>query len=270
MSDVLRIDRVRLRHPAATRDAVRDVSLALSIAPPEILVLIGPNGSGKSTTLAALGRGLAPHAGRVLLGDRPLFELGARDFARHVARLVQAPLAPDGLTVESLVASGRHAHRSPFGRSRPDDLRCVRDALVDLDLQDLRHRPIEALSGGERRRAWLAVAFAQHARALLLDEPTSNLDLRAQHEVLSLLARLHRERGLAMAIVLHDLEHAASLADRIAVLHRGRLYDVGPPEQVLREDMLRDVYGVDARVFMNDGRVRVQVRGISDPIRHLT
>lgn len=267
MTPILRAQRVQLRHPGAERDAVRDLTLALREG--ELLALVGPNGSGKSTTLAALARTLRPRAGSVQLADADVWRLGARPFARRVARLAQSPIAPPGLTVEGLVAAGRHAHRPLLGGETPADRRAVHDALAALDLLDFRRRPLETLSGGERRRAWLALALAQEGEILLLDEPTANLDLRAQWELMALLGRLHRERGLTIAVVLHDLEQAAALAQRMAVLHRGRLYEAGAPERVVREDMLRDVYGVDARVSKEDGSLRVRVLGPADPIRTL-
>lgn len=267
MTPLLRARRVQIRHPGAKRDAVRDLSLTLHQG--ELLALVGPNGSGKSTTLAGLARSLRPRTGTVQLGDTDVWQLAARAFARRAARLAQSPVTPPGLTVEALVVAGRHAHRSLFGGERPADRRAMRDALAALDLLDLRRRPLETLSGGERRRAWLALALAQEGEILLLDEPMANLDLRAQWELMGLLGRLHRERGLTIAVVLHDLEQAAALAQRMAVLHRGRLYEAGPPERVLREEMLRDVYGVDARVTEEDGFLRVRVLGPADPIRTL-
>jgi len=267
MTPLLRAERLQLRHPGAERDAVRDLSLALREG--ELLVLVGPNGSGKSTTLSGLARTLRPRAGVVRLGDSDVWRLGARAFARRVARLAQSPIAPPGLDVEGLVAAGRHARRRLFGGASPEDRRVVHEALATMDLLDHRRRPLETLSGGERRRAWLALALAQQGEILLLDEPTASLDLRAQWELMALLGRLHRERGLTIAVVLHDLEQAAALAQRMAVLHRGRLYEAGPPEHVLREDMLRDVYGVDARVSKEDGSLRVRVLGPADPIRTL-
>ena len=138
-----------------------------------------------------------------------------------------------------------------------------------MGLSDLAHRPVERLSGGERRRVWLAMVLAQEAELLLLDEPTAALDLRHQWELLEVLARVSRERGVGVVAALHDLEQAAALAQRVAVMHRGRIYDVGPPERCLREETIRDVYQVDARISKEDGALRVRVHGPADPIRSL-
>jgi iron complex transport system ATP-binding protein len=267
VSPALWAERVHLRHPGADRDSVRDVSLEVHAG--EVLALVGPNGSGKSTLLAGFARDLPPRSGRVLLGGGDVWRRPRRAFARAVARLPQDPGCAEGLRVEALVESGRYAHRGALLPLGPGDRRAVREALAALDLGELRLRAVETLSGGERRRAWLAMVLAQGAGALLLDEPTAALDVRQQWEVLLLLGRLNRERGTTLVVSLHDLEQAAALAHRVAVLHRGRLYDVGPPERCIGPEMLRDVFGVDADVTQEDGRLRVRVRGPADPLRSL-
>jgi iron complex transport system ATP-binding protein len=267
VSGRLRGDRLSVRHVGAARSALRDACVELRFG--EILGIVGPNGSGKSTLLAALARSLAPHAGSVDLDGADLRGIPRRALARRLARLPQSPESPPGLTVEALVESGRNPHRRWLAPLSVEDRAALRDALRALDLLDLRQRTVETLSGGERRRAWLGVALCQHADVLLLDEPTASLDLRAQFEVLALLARLNRERGLTLGIVMHDLEQAAALCHRMAVLHRGRVYACGAPEQVLREETLRDVWGVDASVAKEDGFLRVRVLGPADPVRNL-
>jgi iron complex transport system ATP-binding protein len=267
VSAVLAAERVHVRHARAERDAVRDVSFTLGAA--EVVALVGPNGSGKSTLLAALAGELAPRAGRVTLDGVPLARVPRRRRARRIARLPQEPGCPEGLEVEQLVSHGRHPHRgafSPLGRA---DRRAVTAALEAFDLMDLRGRAVETLSGGERRRAWLAMVLAQEPEILLLDEPTTALDLRQRFELLALLARVHRERGISLLVSLHDLEEAAALAQRVAVLHRGRLYEAADPEYALRAETLRDVFGVDARTEKEDGFVRVRVRGPATPLRSL-
>jgi iron complex transport system ATP-binding protein len=267
MSARLRSERVSVKHPGADRSALRDATVELRAG--EILAIAGPNGSGKSTLLATLARALEPHAGGVALDGADVRQLSLKRFARKLARLPQSPESPRGLSVEALVESGRNPHRRWLAGATARDRAAVRAALRALELVDLRQRAVETLSGGERRRAWLGVALCQESELLLLDEPTASLDLRAQWEVLELLARLNRERGLTLAVVLHDLEQAAALAHRVAVVHRGRIYEVGPPEQVIREEMLRDVYGVNARVGKEDGFLRLRVLGPADPGRHL-
>ena len=263
----LRLRGVHVRHPTTDRDAVRD--LALSVRAGEILALVGPNGSGKSTALAACGRTLAARLGTVELDDQEVGALSTRVFARRVARLPQQPVCPEGLTVGDLVRGGRYAHRRLLEPLAEHDLAAARTAMRAVDVLDLRHRSMETLSGGERRRAWLAMVLCQEAPLLLLDEPTAALDLRHQRELLALLRRLREERGVTMVVVLHDLEQAAWLADRVAVLHRGRLYAVGPPAEAIREDTLRDVFGVAARVTTDAEGLAIRILGPRDPLRFL-
>jgi len=263
----LRLRGVHVRHPGADHDALRD--LALSVRTGEILALVGPNGSGKSTALATLGRALAPRMGLVEIDGAPVADLSARAFARRLARLPQQPACPEGITVNALVRGGRHAHRRFLAPLGEDDLAAARGAMRAVDALDLRHRRMETLSGGERRRAWLAMVLCQEAPLLLLDEPTAALDLRHQRELLTLLRRLRDERGVTIVVVLHDLEHAAWVADRIAVLHRGRLYMVGPPAEALHPDTLRDVFGVAARVTADAEGLTIRVLGPCDPVRAL-
>jgi iron complex transport system ATP-binding protein len=267
MTALLAAERIHARHPGVDRDVLRDVSLA--VRPGEILALLGPNGSGKSTLLAVMGGDLAPRSGRVLLDGADARGVSRRAFARRVARLPQEPACPEGLSVAALVACGRHPHRGFFTSLGSADRTAISRALSAMGLSDLAHRPIERLSGGERRRAWLAMVLAQEAEILLLDEPTAALDLRHQWEVLDVLARASRDRSVAVVTALHDLEQAAAIAHRVAVMHRGRVYDAGPPELCLREDTIRDVYGVDARTAKEDGALRVRVRGPADPVRSL-
>jgi ABC-type cobalamin/Fe3+-siderophores transport system ATPase subunit len=264
---VLRLRGVHVRHPTADHDALRD--LALGVRAGEILALVGPNGSGKSTALATLGRALVPRLGAVELDGAAVASFSARAFARRVARLPQSPICPDGITVAELVRGGRHAYRrflEPLGDA---DLAAAREAMRAVDVLDLRHRRMETLSGGERRRAWLAMVLCQEAPLLLLDEPTATLDLRHQRDLLALLRRLRDERHVTIVVVLHDLEQAAWLADRVAVLHRGRLYAAGPPDDAIREDTLRDVFGVEARVTVEADGLAIRVLGPCDPHRFL-
>jgi iron complex transport system ATP-binding protein len=246
---------------------VRDLSLAVRRG--EILVLVGPNGSGKSTTLAGLAGAMGPREGRVLLDGVDLRRLSPRLRALRLARLPQSPACAEGLTVADLVLCGRHPHRRPLAGPLEADRSAVRRALRTMDLTDLRTRKVETLSGGERRRAWLAMVLAQESEILLLDEPTAGLDLRHQLELLELLVKLNREQGRTIVLVLHDLEHAARIASRLAVLHRGRLYEAGPPERCLRPDLLRDVFAVEARIGTDETGLRVVVTGSATPLRSL-
>ncbi len=265
MNVMLAASDLHVRHPRQPFDALRDVDLELVQG--EILALVGPNGSGKSTLLAALARDTPPRQGRVQLDGVDAWQWRRRRFARRVARLPQEPRCPEGLTVEALVAAGRNPHRGWLAPASPADRRAVAEALAWMDLDELRSRPVVTLSGGERRRAWLAMVLAQEAPVLLLDEPASNLDLRQRWEVLALLRRLNEERGTTMAVVLHDLEEAAWLAHRVAVVKRGRLYDAGPPAVVITPAMLLDVYGVRAEVRSEGEALSLRVLGPGDPSR---
>jgi iron complex transport system ATP-binding protein len=246
---------------------VRDVHLAVTAG--EVLCLVGPNGSGKSTTLAALARDLRPRRGRVELDGDDVWSLNRREFARRVARLPQEPHCPEGLTVEDLVAAGRNPHARwlrPLSRCDRDT---VHEALAWMDLVDLRLRPLETLSGGERRRAWIAMVLCQEADVLLLDEPTAGLDLRQQWEVLRLLRRINRERGTTVVLVLHDLAQAVEIADRVAVFARGRVYEVGAPACTLCRETLLDVFGVEAELVpAAAGAAHLRVYRPGEPHRH--
>jgi iron complex transport system ATP-binding protein len=267
MSVLLEAQRVHARHPGGEHDVLRDVSL--SVRAGEIVALLGPNGSGKSTLLAVLGGEITPRQGRVVLDGVDTRRISRKHFARRVARLPQEPWCPEGISVGAIVASGRHPHRGVFAAQGPADRAAIASALSVMSLSDLAHRPIERLSGGERRRVWLAMVLAQETELLLLDEPTAALDLRHQWEVLEVVARASRDRGVGVVAALHDLEQAAALAQRVVVMHRGRIYDMGPPELCLREETIRDVYQIDARITKEDGALRVRMRGPADPIRSL-
>jgi len=224
-------------------------ALDLGIADGEMLALVGPNGSGKSTLLRALGRVLKPRGGIVLLDGRALRELATRDVARQMAILPQGPTLADDLSVEELVWLGRSPHQGLLGLPTAADREAVDWALGETALAPLRSRSVRSLSGGERQRAWLAMALAQQPQVLLLDEPTTFLDLRHQIEVLDLIRYLNREHGLTVIMVLHDLNQAARYAGRIVVLSDGAVYGEGPPSAVLTPDTLRAVFGVEGRVL---------------------
>jgi iron complex transport system ATP-binding protein len=247
------------RHRGATREALRDAWI--DVEPGEVVALIGPNGSGKSTLLATLGRALERTAGRLLL-DRDSALTGSRKaWARRVAFLPQDPQAPPGLTVEQVVSRGRHPHRPAWAGESSADRAAVSRALAALDLQDFRGRALETLSGGERRRAWLAMVLAQESDVLLLDEPMSGLDLAQRLEVGELIHRLAHRDGRAILVVFHDLGEALRWAHRVAVVHRGRVYACGRPEAVLSRDTLLDVFRLEARIERGADGLRLEVQG---------
>jgi iron complex transport system ATP-binding protein len=226
---------------------VRDLDLELTEG--SFTAIVGPNGCGKSTLLRALGRLMRPTTGQVLLDGRAIARTPTREVATVLGLLPQTPVAPDGLTVADLVARGRHPHQSWLRQWSGDDESVVAEALAWTDLAELADRPVDALSGGQRQRAWISMALAQGTDLLLLDEPTTYLDLSHQIDVLELVGRLHAERGRTVVLVLHDLNLAARYAQRLVAMQDGVLVASGTPEEVLTESLLADVFDLEARVL---------------------
>lgn len=223
--------------------------LSLSIEANSITALVGPNGSGKSTLLKAMARLLPVRAGGVYLDGKAITKMGDRAVAKELAILPQGPSAPAGLTVGELVEQGRFPHAGALRMLGRQDHASIEEALVQTDMARFRHRPLHGLSGGERQRAWIALALAQDTPILLLDEPTTFLDVGHQLEVLELVARLKRERGMTIILVLHDLNQAAHYAQRMVVLERGRIVADGAPNGVLTPELLAKVFRVHASVI---------------------
>jgi iron complex transport system ATP-binding protein len=226
---------------------VRDLDLQLTEG--SFTAIVGPNGCGKSTLLRALGRLMRPAGGQVLLDGQAIARTPTREVARVLGLLPQAPVAPEGLTVADLVARGRHPHQSWLRQWSRDDEAVVGEALAWTDMADLADRPVDELSGGQRQRAWISMALAQGTDLLLLDEPTTYLDLAHQIDVLELVARLHAERGRTVVVVLHDLNLAARYAQRLVAMKDGALVASGTPEEVLTEQLLADVFDLEARIL---------------------
>jgi iron complex transport system ATP-binding protein len=226
---------------------VRDLDLQLTEG--SFTAIVGPNGCGKSTLLRALGRLMRPAGGQVLLDGQAIARTPTREVARVLGLLPQAPVAPEGLTVADLVARGRHPHQSWLRQWSRDDEAVVGEALAWTDMADLADRPVDELSGGQRQRAWISMALAQGTDLLLLDEPTTYLDLSHQIDVLELVGRLHAERGRTVVVVLHDLNLAARYAQRLVAMKDGALVASGTPEEVLTEQLLADVFDLEARIL---------------------
>lgn len=222
--------------------------LSLSIAQGAVTALVGPNGSGKSTLLKALARLVPLQAGAVYLDGKALSREPTRAVARELAILPQGPVAPAGITVAELVEQGRYPHAGALRMLRRQDHAAIREALELTDTARFADRPLESLSGGERQRAWIALALAQATPTLLLDEPTTFLDIGHQLEVLELVRRLNRERGLTVVMVLHDLNQAARYADRMVALHQGQIVADGTPTAVLTTSLLEQVFGAQASI----------------------
>ncbi|MEB3356605.1 MAG: ABC transporter ATP-binding protein [Synechococcales bacterium] len=247
------------------RPVVQAISLAL--VPGEWLSLVGPNGSGKSTLLRLLSRILKPQEGSVLLLGKDLHTLSPTAVARQMALLPQQQTLPDGLTVLQLVSLGRSPHQ-PWWQWELDAAgqQQVEQALEWTELQVYRDHPVVELSGGERQRAFLALALAQNPKVLLLDEPTTFLDIHYQLQLLDLLKRLNQQRGLSIITVLHDINLAARYCDRMALLRQGQLWTIGPPAAVLTPDHLRQVFQVEVEVISTSlGRqiIPIAARGIN-------
>ncbi|MEO6990792.1 MAG: ABC transporter ATP-binding protein [Candidatus Baltobacteraceae bacterium] len=222
--------------------------ISLDLRPGEILAFVGPNGAGKTTLLRALGGVVRPARGSVLLDGIPLSTLEPTARARALTLLAGAPPPPGAMSVREVVALGRFPHRAWYDwRRRPDDATATETALSQVGLSDAADRPFESLSSGEAQRAWIALAVAQGVRVMLLDEPTSHLDVRYAHDVLALLRALARA-GATVGVVLHDLAQAGAYADRVALLAQGRLVATGSPDDVLRPQSLRDAYGIDFEI----------------------
>lgn len=225
---------------------LRDLDLCIPRG--RFTALTGPNGSGKSTLLRAFCGNLPAAAGTVALEGHPLRSLGPRAIARRLAFLAQSPVAPEGLALGELVRLGRHPHRGPFARWTEADEAACTEAMAMTGTTELATRPLETLSGGQRQRGWIAMALAQGTELLLLDEPTTFLDLAHQIEVMELLVRLVRQQGKTVIAVLHDLNQAARHADRMAVLRDGRILTEGAPAEVMTRETLLMGFGVEAQI----------------------
>jgi ABC-type cobalamin/Fe3+-siderophores transport system ATPase subunit len=224
-----------------------DVSMLLPAG--KITALVGPNGSGKSTLLRVIARLMKQRDGVVLLDGVDLADLSGREVALKIASLRQSGETPPGVTVEELVALGRFPHRGPFGTSRAEDGEVVEWAIDATNLQPLRKRMVETLSGGERQRAWIAMALAQRTGVLLLDEPTTFLDIRAQVDVLGLVRDLSVTHGITVGWVLHDLNVAVAYSDQVVALSKGRIVAQGPPAEVVDPQLVAEVFGVEVSVL---------------------
>jgi ABC-type cobalamin/Fe3+-siderophores transport system ATPase subunit len=222
--------------------------LSLEIGDGDVVALVGPNGSGKSTLLRALGRVLKPRHGTVYLDGRAMREWPTREIARRLSLLPQGPTLPADLSVQELVWLGRSPHQGILGLPTRKDEEAVRWAINETGITAMASRKVSELSGGERQRVWVAMALAQQPQVLLLDEPTTFLDLNHQLEVLDLIRYLNKEHDLTVVMVLHDLNQAARYARRVVVLSEGEIYADGAPREVLTPETLRNVFGVKAEV----------------------
>lgn len=225
-------------------------------APGELTVLVGPNGCGKSTLLKSLARVLSLDTGRVMLADRDVHKTSTKAIAKMLAFLPQGPLAPEGLKVRELVAQGRFPHQNLLRQWSLEDAEIVATALQQTNLTTLADRPLSDLSGGQRQRAWIAMTLAQNTPAILLDEPTAFLDLKVQVELLALLRNIAHQQQRTVVVVLHDLNIAASFADRMLMLRDGDIAAAGTVAEVFNRDNLKAVFDLDTSILLdpNSGR----------------
>ncbi|MEV0966584.1 ABC transporter ATP-binding protein [Streptomyces sp. NPDC049910] len=229
----------------------RVIAEDLSVAIPDnsFTVIVGPNACGKSTLLRALSRMLKPSQGRVLLDGQTIQTVPARKVARTLGLLPQSSVAPDGITVGDLVARGRYPHQGLLRQWSQEDERIVRESMAETGVAGLADRYVDELSGGQRQRVWIAMALAQQTPLLLLDEPTTFLDIQHQLEILDLCAELHETRGRTLVAVLHDLNQAARYATHLIAMRDGRIAAEGPPGDVVTAGLVERVFGVRAQVI---------------------
>lgn len=227
-------------------DIVKDLNL--EIPKGKITTIIGANGCGKSTILKTLARIIKPKSGSIYINNKELNSQDSKELAKAMAVLPQSPKAPNGLTVEELISYGRFPHQKGFGKLKDEDKDIINWALEKTRILEFRDRPIEALSGGQRQRAWIAMALAQETDILLLDEPTTYLDLAHQLEVLKLLEELNKKEGRTIVMVIHELNNAARFADHMIGVKKGKIVCQGTAHEVMTKENLREIFNIDAEI----------------------
>jgi iron complex transport system ATP-binding protein len=223
----------------------------IAVAEGKLTALLGPNGSGKSTLLKTLARTLTPSAGQVYLDGKDIHRRKTRDVARQLGILPQGPIAPEGLSVRQLVTMGRFPHQGLWQKDAQQDARAVNEAMAYTHVTEFAERNVDALSGGQRQRCWIAMVLAQQTDLLLLDEPTTFLDLKVQVDLLELLSRLAHEKGRTLLLVLHDLNLAAAYADHLVMMRDGQIVTSGAPDEVFTAANLKRVFDLDAQVIQD-------------------
>lgn len=223
-------------------------NLSVTIPNGEITVLVGANGCGKSTLLRGISRLLKPKAGNVILDGQDIWKMPTKKLAQQLGILPQSPTAPEGLTVHELVSQGRYPHQSWLQQWSAEDERVTHEALEITDMLAFSDRAVDTLSGGQRQRAWIAMTLAQDSDLILLDEPTTYLDLAYQIDVLDLLHDLNVKRGKTIVMVLHDLNHACRYADHLIALKSGNIITEGEPGEVITEEIVQAVFGIECRI----------------------
>lgn len=216
----------------------------------KVTTILGPNGCGKSTLLSVLANFHAPRSGHIVLNGKPLPQYKSKELAKTISIVQQSSIAPDEMTVEKLVYYGRLPHQKMFATASEEDVQKVQWALEKTGLLEYKNARLTSLSGGQQQRAWIAMSLAQHTPYLFLDEPTANLDIFYQYEILELVKTLCREEGLTIVMVLHDINHTIQYSDRVMMMKAGELVANGKPEDVITPALLEDVYGI--KVMMKE------------------
>lgn len=224
----------------------------ISIPSGKMTTILGPNGSGKSTLLHVMANNLQPETGEVLLDDQKIIHFKPKELARRLAVVHQQNTSPTDMTVGRLVAFGRMPHRNVFRNETKQDQEAINWAIESTNLNDFRKTPIIQLSGGERQRVWIAMALAQKSDILFLDEPTTYLDIYYQLEILELVKKLNRVHGITILMVLHDINQAIQYSDELIVMKQGKVFENGQPNKIVTQELIRSVYGVDAKVAFDE------------------
>ncbi|MGM9923656.1 MAG: ABC transporter ATP-binding protein [Bacillus sp. (in: firmicutes)] len=244
---ILRTEQLETSYESFT--VFRDLNVQLKEG--KITTIIGPNGCGKSTLLKTLGRILKQKKGKVFLQDQDVHSISTKQIAKQLAILSQNPVAPPQLKVEELISYGRYPHRNNVNKLTAADQEVIEWAMELTKTIDFRHRELSQLSGGQRQKVWLAMALAQETGILLLDEPTTYLDMAHQLEVLQIVERLNKEHGCTIVMVLHDINHAARFSDEIIAMKGGEIIKAGTPGDILTKEVLKQVFEIDARVMID-------------------
>jgi iron complex transport system ATP-binding protein len=223
-------------------------NMNLTIPTGKVSIIIGANGCGKSTLLKTIARILKPQKGKIYINGNDIKHQKPKKIATQVAVLPQGPKCPDGLSVRELIAYGRFPHQKTIGGLTSHDKDIINWALEETRLMEYADTPVESLSGGQRQRAWIAMTLAQETEIILLDEPTTYLDMSYQLEILQLLQKMNRERGTTIVVVLHELNNSCRFADNIIGLKQGKIVCEGAPSEVITQETLKDIYGIDAKL----------------------
>lgn len=248
MKTVFKVDRLTTGYEQAR--IIEDLNV--SIPEGKVTTIIGPNGCGKSTLLKTLGRILKKERGDIFLQEENMNAMSTKEIAKKLALLAQSPSAPGQLKVHELIAYGRYPHRKNVGRLTKEDVEKINWAMEVTQTNEFREREIAALSGGQRQRVWLAMALAQETDILLLDEPTTYLDMAHQLEVLEIVEQLNKNYDCTIIMVLHDLNHAARFSDELIAMRKGQVLYTGTPKALMTKEILQEVFQIDAKIIHDD------------------